>query len=104
MDDHSNTSNESLGAGRTTLRQSLDQIEADVRTALRDAGLSYPVHVRVPHSGDSLATMITSVDPPKDDWEKAIEIFLKVIRDHLGEVRLRSRDRKFRHECRRRDL
>jgi hypothetical protein len=97
MDDHSNKSTDDrLEAGRAILRESLDQIEADIETTMRDSDLRYPVRVRVPHSGDALATMVTSVDPPHDDWEKAIEIFLEIIRGHLGEVRLRSRDRKLR--------
>ena len=68
-----------LEAGRAILRESLDQISADVRTALRDVGLSYPVYVRVPHSGNALATIITSADPPNDDWGKVATIFLEVI-------------------------
>ena len=93
-----------LEAGRAILRESLDQISADVRTALRDVGLSYPVHVRVQNSGDALATLITSADAPQSEWEKATMIFLEIIGDRLGGVKLRSRDRKLSHECRRRDL
>jgi hypothetical protein len=104
MDDHSNKSNDALEPDRVILRQSLDQIVADVGTAMHDADLNQPVHVRVRNSGDALATIATSADPPQDDWEKVIAIFLKVIGDRLGEIGLRSRDRKIRHEWRRRDL
>jgi hypothetical protein len=97
MDD---TSNKRLEAGRVNLRQSLDQIEADIEATMRDANLCYPVRVCVPRSGDSLAAMMTPAEPPSDDWEKATKIFLKIIADHLGESRLRSRDRKLSHECR----
>jgi|HubBroStandDraft_4_1064222.scaffolds.fasta_scaffold926207_1 hypothetical protein len=105
MDDHSNKpTDDRLEAGRAILRESLDQIVADVRTALRDVGLSYPVHVRVQNSGDALATLITSANPPQGDWEKATMIFLEIIGGHLGEVKLRSRDRKLSHDWCRRDL
>jgi hypothetical protein len=98
------TSDEGLEADRATLRQSLDQIATDVGTALRESGLSYSVHVRVPNSGDSLATLVTSVDPPDDERDKVIMIFLKIIGDRLGEIGLRSRHRRLHNEWCRRDL
>ena len=83
---------ERLEAGRAIIRQSLDQIAADVGVALREAGLNYPVYFTVPYSGDALASILTSVDPPLDDWEKAVAIFSKIIGERLGGVGLRSRE------------
>ncbi len=91
-----------LEVGRAILRESVDQIEEDVGNALRGAALDFPIYVTVPHSGDALAALMTSADPPGDEWETATTIFLRVIADRLGEIGLRSRDRKLRRECRRR--
>jgi hypothetical protein len=84
MDDHFNKSDDRLEAGRECIRASLDEIVTDLRTALRDSGLSYSVDVRVPHSGDSIATLVTPADPPQDDWDKVVAIFLTIIGDRLG--------------------
>jgi len=86
------TTNERLEAKRAILRRSLDQIAADVGIAMREAGLSYPVFMSVPNSGDALGMIITSVDPPNDDWDKVVAIFSKIIEDRLGAGGLRSRD------------
>jgi len=92
VDTQNKLSPEKLEAVRMILRQSLDQIAADVGIALREAGLSYPVYMTVPNSGDALAMIITSIDPPTDDWEKVVAIFSKIIGDRLGAGGLRSRD------------
>ena len=89
MDDHSN---DRLEGGRAILRQSLDEIETEITTAMRDANLNYPFQIHVRDSGDSLAAIMTSAHPPSDEWETAKTIFLKIIANHLGVVGLRSRD------------
>ena len=81
-----------LESERATLRQSLDEMATGLGTALHEAGLNYPVYFTVPHSGDALATIITSVDPPLGDWEKVVRIFSKLIEERLGASGLRSRD------------
>ena len=50
-------------AQREIIRQSLDEIAAEVGTALRDAHLDFPVFLTVPNSGESLATMACPLDP-----------------------------------------
>jgi hypothetical protein len=92
MDTIKESSPERLEAHRTIIRQSLDEMAADVGTALREVGLDYPVYVSVPYSGDALATIITSVDPSDDDWEKVVAIFSKIIGDRIDGIGLRSRD------------
>lgn len=84
MDTANELSPEKLEADRALIRQSLDQIAADVGIALREAGLSYPVYMSVPNSGDALGMIITSVDPPNDDWEKVVKIFSNIIEERLG--------------------
>ena len=42
-----------LYSQRETIRESLDAIASDVGVALRDAGLTCPVYLTVPNSGNS---------------------------------------------------
>ena len=44
---------------RETIRQSLNDIAADLNSALVAAGLACPVYVSVPFSGDSIVTFAT---------------------------------------------
>jgi len=89
MDTTNELSLQRLEAERAILRQSLDEMAIELGTALREApGLDYPVYFAVPYSGDALATIITSVDPPHDDWKKVVAIFSKIIEARLGCVGL----------------
>ena len=78
-------------AQREVIRQSLDEIAAQVATSLRDAHLDFPVYITVPNSGDSLATMACPLDPSDGDWSHASAIVCRVIGQRLGDVRLRGR-------------
>ena len=78
-------------AQREIIRQSLDEIAAEVGTALRDAHLDFPVFLTVPNSGDSLATMACPLDPSDGDWSHASAIVCRIIGQRLGDVRLRGR-------------
>ena len=69
----------------------LDEIAAEVATALRDAHLDFPVFLTVPNSGDSLATMACPLDPSDGDWSHASAIVCRIIGQRLGDVRLRGR-------------
>jgi hypothetical protein len=70
---------------------SLDEIAAEVGTALRDAHLDFPIFITVPNSGDSLATMACPLDPSEGDWSHASAIVRRIIGQRLGDVRLRGR-------------
>jgi hypothetical protein len=76
---------------RETIKQSLDEIAAEVAIALRDAHLDFPVYLTVPNSGDSLATMACPLDPSDGDWSHASAIVCRIIGQQLGDVRLRGR-------------
>ncbi len=78
-------------AQREIIRQSLDEIAAEVATALREAHLDFPVFLTVPNSGDSLATMACPIDPSDEDWSHASAIVCRIIGKQLGDVRLRGR-------------
>jgi hypothetical protein len=83
---------EKLEAEREIIRQSLDEITADFGSALRDAGLNYPLFLTVPNSGDALAGFATPVDPSDDDVSHMGVILCQIIGKKLGGILLRSRD------------
>ena len=76
---------------REIIRQSLDEIAAEVATALRDAHLDIPVFLTVPNSGDSLATMACPIDPSDGDWSHASAIVCRIIGQRPGDARLSGR-------------
>ena len=78
-------------AQREVIRQSLDEIAAQVATSLRDAHLDFPVYITVPNSGDSLATMACPLDPSDSDWSHASAIVCRIIGQRLGDARLSGR-------------
>ena len=78
-------------AQREIINLALDEIAAEVGTALRDAHLDFPVFLTVPTSGESLATMACPLDPSDADWSLASEIVCRIIGQRLGDVRLRGR-------------
>jgi hypothetical protein len=77
-------------AQREIIQQSLNEIAAEVATALRDADLDFPVFLTVPNSGDSLATFATPLDPSNGDWSHASEIVCQIIGKRLGDAPLRG--------------
>jgi hypothetical protein len=78
-------------AHRSVIRQSLDEIAAEVAVALRDAHLDFPVFLTVSNSGESLATMACPLDPSDSDWSHASAIVCRIIGQRLGDARLRGR-------------
>ena len=78
-------------AQREIIRQSLDEIAAEVATALRDAHLDFPVFLTVPNSGDSLATMACPLDPSDATGHMLQPSSVGIIGKRLGDVRLRGR-------------
>jgi hypothetical protein len=77
---------------RGIISQSLVEIAAEVGGALRDAGLSYPVYLCCPLSGNALVTLATPVDPSDNDWSLATEIVKQIISKRLDGIGLRSHD------------
>jgi hypothetical protein len=76
---------------RSIIRQSLDEIAADVGIALLKANLTFPLGLTVPSSGHAFITMVTHVDPSNDDWERASAIVRQIVSKKLGGIRLRNR-------------
>ena len=78
-------------AQRAVVKQALDEIAAEVGTALREAHLDFPIFLTVPNSGDSVATMACPLDPSDEDWSAASVIVCRIIGQRLSDVRLRGR-------------
>jgi hypothetical protein len=76
---------------REIIRLALNELASEVKTALRDAYLDFPVFLTVPNSGDSLATMACPLDPSDSDWFHASAIVCQIIGKRLGDARLRGR-------------
>jgi hypothetical protein len=92
LDDFDTASiDDELDAQREIIRMALDEIAAEVGTALREAHLDFPVYLTVLNSGDSVATMACPIDPSDSDWSHASAIVCRIIGRRLGNVRLRGR-------------
>ena len=77
-------------AQRDLIRQSLNEIANDLSMEMRDAALDFPVYMTVPHSGNSLATIATPLDPSDEDWEKVTAIVCRILQKRIGGGRLRG--------------
>jgi hypothetical protein len=75
---------------REVIRLALDDIAVQVGSALREAGLDFPVYLTVP-GGTSLAVVACPLDPSDDQWTQAMEIVCHIIGQRLGDIRLRGR-------------
>ena len=80
-----------IDAQRDLIRQSLNEIANDVGMMLRDAGLTCPVFLTVPNSGNSLVTVATPIDPPDEDWSRVITIISQIVEERFGTGKLGSR-------------
>ena len=79
-----------IEADREIIRESLDEIVREVGTKLREAGLSDPVFLTVPNSGQALMTMATPADPNLEYWHRMTKIVCRAVSDRLDGVALRS--------------
>jgi hypothetical protein len=82
---------DALEAQRAIIRQSLEEIAADVGTALRKANLTFPIGLTTPSSGRAFLTIVTQNDPSDEEWAQASEIVRQIVSEKLGGIELRSR-------------
>jgi hypothetical protein len=80
-----------LAERREQLKASLDGIASEITVALRDEGLSFPIFLTVPSSGEAIMTFGTPVDPSNEDWVRATEIVCRLVGARIGSEGLRSR-------------
>jgi len=81
-----------LDAQRKIIRASLNEIANEVGMIMRDEGLGFPVYITARNSGDSLATIATTLDPTDAEWSRASAIVCEVIEKRIGGGKLRGRE------------
>jgi hypothetical protein len=81
-----------LDAQRDIIRQSINEIANDIGMAMRDVGLTFPLYITVPNSGDALVTIASPLDPSDDQWQQASGIVCRIIQEKVGCGRLRGRE------------
>jgi hypothetical protein len=77
---------------REIIRGCLSEIVVEVGNRLREAGLSCPIFLTVPNSGDAVAMMATPLDPSDADWARVGDIVRTTISERLNGLRLQNRD------------
>ena len=77
---------------REIIRGCLSEIIVEVGNRLREAGLSCPVFLTVPNSGDAVAMMATPLDPSDEDWAQVGDIVRTTVSARLNGLRLRNRE------------
>jgi hypothetical protein len=93
FDDFDTTSTDNrLDAQREIIRETLNEIANDVGMIMRDEGLGFPVYITVRNSGDSLATIATTLDPTDAEWSRASAIVCEVIEKRIGDGKLCGRE------------
>jgi hypothetical protein len=81
---------DSTEAKREIIRQSLNEIALEVRNALLDENLGYPVYLGVPSSGNTVVSMMTPGDPSDSDWHRIGTIVQNILSERLDGILLRS--------------
>jgi hypothetical protein len=69
---------------RAKLAELLDKVSADVTEEFQNIGLSMPIFLIVPSTGNALVTFGTPADPSDEDWEAASKIVIRVVATHAG--------------------
>jgi hypothetical protein len=84
------TTDDKVEAKRRIIRQSLNEITAEVATAMRGANLRSPVKLVVP-SRHSLVTITSSGNAAPDEQARMSAIIREVVGKKLGSTGLRGR-------------
>jgi hypothetical protein len=77
---------------REMIRSSLNEIAAELNSALVTAGLACPVYVSIPFGGDSLVTFATPLDPDDNEWDRITEIAREIVGKKIGIAQLQTRE------------
>jgi hypothetical protein len=76
---------------RDIIRQSLSDITAELNSALVAAGLTYPIYLCVPTTGDVLVTFACPLDPTDGEWDLITQIVREIVGKEIGSMRLTAR-------------
>jgi hypothetical protein len=88
---HSSSTDDKVEAKRKVIRKSLNEITAEVASAMRDANLHSPINIVVP-TRHSLVTIASVRDLPPDEWSRMSEIVRQIVGKRLGGSELRGRE------------
>jgi hypothetical protein len=77
-------------AKRKIIRQRLDEINAEVESAMRAENLPSVIQITVP-SRYSLVTIAGQSDVPRDEWSRMSAIVRRTLEEKLGGTGFRSR-------------
>jgi hypothetical protein len=77
---------------RKIIRSCLNEIVVEVGNRLREAGLSCPLFLTVPNSGDAIAMMATPLDPSDEDWSHVGDIVRTTVSERLNGLKLQNRE------------
>jgi hypothetical protein len=79
-------------ANREKIRDSLNEITAELNSALAAAGLACPVYLCVPTSGNALLTFACPLDPDDDEWDRITGIAFGIVGKKIGSTQLQTRE------------
>jgi hypothetical protein len=85
------SADDKLDGVREAIRRSLNEIAAQLNSALIAAGIACPVYICVPTSGEALVTFATPLDPSDDEWNRVSQIACQIMSEKTRIARLRSR-------------
>ena len=86
----SSSTDDKVEAKRKIIRKSLNEITAEVASAMRDANLHSPINIVVP-SRHSLVTIASLHYISPNDWLRMSEIVRQIVSIRLGSNKLRGR-------------
>ena len=84
--------NDDIEAKRTIIRDYLGEIIVELGNRLREAGLSCPLFLTIPNSGDAIVMMATPLDPSDADWSHVGDIVRTSVSERLDGLKLRNRE------------
>jgi hypothetical protein len=73
-----------LRANRTHLRMTLDDMNAEVAVAMKEAGLSIEVLFMEPVGDEAVVNFATDLDPADRDWPQAQQIICGIVSSRVG--------------------
>jgi hypothetical protein len=86
------STNDDTEEKRIIIRYDLSEIVIEVGNRLREAGLSCPIFLTVPNSGDAIILMATHPDPSDKDWSQVGKIVNTTVSERLDGLKLQNRE------------
>jgi len=86
------TASNGIESNRKIIGACLSEVIVEVGNRLREAGLSCPIFLTVPNSGDAIVMMATPLDPCDEDWSHIGDIVRRTVSERLNGLKLRNRE------------